>query len=315
VTTPVLRIRPATASDLSSVLTLLAAVDLPVAGIDAQLCGFAVATRNEEIVGCAAIERHGDTGLLRSVAVHPLERGRATGGALVRHCIAEARRAKLSSLVLLTTTAEHFFPRFGFHTIPRDTAPAPVRNSVEFREACPASATTMQLHLDAVVACRTAQRGDAAGIAAIYNAGIRSRLATFETRERIAEEVATWVDDEQHPTLVAECKGQVVGWVAASAYRPRECYAGIAEFAVYVDPGHQGKGIGGALMSAFIPALEEQGFWKVLSRIFPENTASLALCRRHGFREVGRYQRHAQLDGLWRDVVIVERLLGGAAPS
>jgi phosphinothricin acetyltransferase len=63
----------------------------------------------------------------------------------------------------------------------------------------------------------------------------------------------------------------------------------------------------------FLPVLEQAGFWKVLSRIFPENLASLVLCRRHGFREVGRYHRHAQLDGNWRDVIIVERLLGAAA--
>jgi L-amino acid N-acyltransferase YncA len=67
-----------------------------------------------------------------------------------------------------------------------------------------------------------------------------------------------------------------------------------------------------ALMGEFLPALERAGFWKVLSRIFPENVASLALCRRHGFREVGLYQKHARLDGVWRDVVIVERSLGEA---
>jgi L-amino acid N-acyltransferase YncA len=109
--------------------------------------------------------------------------------------------------------------------------------------------------------------------------------------------------------LVAEAEGGVMGWVAASAYRPRECYAGIAEFSVYVAAEARGRRIGDALMAAFLPACENAGVWKVLSRIFPENTASLALCARHGFRRVGVYERHGRLDGEWRDVVIVERLL------
>ena len=82
---------------------------------------------------------------------------------------------------------------------------------------------------------------------------------------------------------------------------------------MYVDPACRGHGVGDALMREFLPALEAAGFWKVLSRVFPENDASRALCRRHGFREVGTYERHAKLDGEWRDVVIVERLLGEAA--
>lgn len=160
---------------------------------------------------------------------------------------------------------------------------------------------------------RPAVPPDAPRITEIYNAGIRGRGATFETRERSEEEVLRWFERPRHPILVAERAGEVVGWVAASHYRPRDCYAGVAEFSVYVDPAARGERLGDALMGAFLPALEAAGFWKVLSRIFPENLASLALCARHGFREVGVYRRHGRLDGEWRDVVIVERLLGGAA--
>lgn len=155
--------------------------------------------------------------------------------------------------------------------------------------------------------------GDAEAVADIYNEGIRGRGATFETRERTGDEVRAWFGRARHPLLVAESEGRVVGWVSASEYRPRECYAGIAEFSVYVAAAARRRGVGDALMRAFIPALEAAGFWKVLSRIFPENTASLALCGRHGFRRVGTYRRHGRLDGAWRDVVIVERLLGPAA--
>ncbi len=160
------------------------------------------------------------------------------------------------------------------------------------------------------VRVRPARAEDAPRIAEIYNEGIRGRGATFETRERAADEVLAWLGDPRHPVLAAEADGAVAGWVAASLYRPRECYAGIAEFSVYVAGSSRGRGIGEALMAAFLPACEAAGLWKVVSRIFPENAASRALCARHGFREVGVYRGHGRLDGEWRDVVIVERLLG-----
>lgn len=159
---------------------------------------------------------------------------------------------------------------------------------------------------------RPATPDDAECIASIYNEGIRGRGATFETRERTAADLAGWFGDPRHPVLVAESGGAMLGWVAASAYRARDCYAGIMEFSVYVAAAARGRGVGDALLAAFLPACQAAGAWKVLSRIFPENPASLALCARHGFREVGVYRRHAKLDGAWRDVVIVERLLGEA---
>ena len=160
---------------------------------------------------------------------------------------------------------------------------------------------------------RPATRDDADAITWIYNEGIRDRGATFETLERSAADVLPWFDDSRFPVLVAIDGNTVVGWAAASPYRARACYAGIAEYSIYVATSHRGRGVGRALMPAFLAALETAGFWKVLSRLFPENGASRALCTRFGFREVGVYQRHAQLDGVWRDVVIVERLLGAIA--
>lgn len=158
---------------------------------------------------------------------------------------------------------------------------------------------------------RPAVPGDAARVAEIYNQGIQGRQATFETRPRTAVEIAAWFE-ERGPFLVAEATeamGGVVGWIRASSYRPRDCYAGIAEFSVYVEAAMRGRRVGDALMAAFIPACGAAGYWKLLSRIFPENRASRALSGRHGFREVGVYQKHARLDGVWRDVVIVERLI------
>lgn len=163
---------------------------------------------------------------------------------------------------------------------------------------------------NATIEVRRATRDDAAAITTIYNEGIRGRGATFETRERVEDDVRAWFDDARFPILVAEEAGVVVGWAAASAYRARACYAGIAEYSIYVASSHHGRGVGRVLMPVFLEALVQAGFWKVLSRLFPENAASRALCARFGFREVGVYERHGQLDGVWRDVVIVERLLG-----
>jgi phosphinothricin acetyltransferase len=160
---------------------------------------------------------------------------------------------------------------------------------------------------------RPATVADVEAITHIYNEGIRGRGATFETRERSVDDVRAWFEDTRFPRLVAVDDGAVVGWAAASSYRARPCYAGIAEYSIYVASSHHGRGVGRALMPVFLDALERGGFWKVLSRLFPENAASRALCARYGFREVGTYRRHAQLDGVWRDVIIVERLLGPAA--
>ena len=160
---------------------------------------------------------------------------------------------------------------------------------------------------------RDARSADAAAIAAIYNEGIEDRLATFETEARSAEDVEAWLR-AGFPLVVAEDDaGALVAWAAAFPYRPRAAYAGVGELSVYVRRSERGRGHGRVVTTALIEACEARGYWKLLSRIFPENTGSLALCRNLGFREVGTYRRHAKLDGEWRDCVIVELLLGEAA--
>jgi L-amino acid N-acyltransferase YncA len=110
--------------------------------------------------------------------------------------------------------------------------------------------------------------------------------------------------------VVVEDGGEVVAWASAAPYRERAAYAGVREFSVYVARGRRGEGLGQEAMEELVRACEARGYWKLLSRVFPENEASRALCRRLGFREVGVYRRHAQLDGEWRDCIIVELLLG-----
>jgi phosphinothricin acetyltransferase len=156
---------------------------------------------------------------------------------------------------------------------------------------------------------RDAAADDAAAIARIYNEGIDDRVATFETRHRTADDVVRWFDG-LHPVVVVEDdEGEVIAFAATSTYRPRDCYAGIAEFSVYASRAARGRGAGHMAMEALFTAARAAGFWKLVSRVFVENEASRALLRAVGFREVGVYERHGQLDGEWRDVVIVEKLI------
>ncbi len=155
---------------------------------------------------------------------------------------------------------------------------------------------------------RSATSADAEAIARIYNEGIEDRVATFETRPRSGADIASWFDGV-HPIVAVEDGSRVIAFAAASAYRPRDCYSGIAEASLYTARADRGRGAGRLAMTALIEAAESAGFWKLLSRVFPENAASRALIRSLGFREVGVYEKHARLDGVWRDVIIVERLL------
>jgi L-amino acid N-acyltransferase YncA len=157
---------------------------------------------------------------------------------------------------------------------------------------------------------RTAERADLHAITAIYNQGIAERNATFETIERRVDDLVARVADARHPLLVAADRNDhVVGWAGLDAYRARACYAGIAEFSIYLDRNARGHGVGRRLLGALIDEARTRGFWKLVSRVFPSNTASRSLCRACGFREVGIYEKHAQLDGRWLDVVIVERVI------
>jgi L-amino acid N-acyltransferase YncA len=155
---------------------------------------------------------------------------------------------------------------------------------------------------------RLALRDDAQAIAAIYNQGIEDRIATFEARPRSADDIRQWFDG-RHPIVVVEDSGSVIAFASTSTYRPRDCYAGIAEYSVYVARDARGRGAGRAAMQALIAEAERAGFWKLVSRIFVENINSRHLMQSLGFREVGIYEMHGQLDGVWHDVVIVERLL------
>ena len=163
-----------------------------------------------------------------------------------------------------------------------------------------------------LVHVRPAQRSDLAAVLEIYNAGIRARTASFEVTERTLHGIEIWIDPT-FPLLVAETCDEhspaVLGWIRAAPYSSRACYRGIGDYSVYVAAEARGWGIGDALMTEFVPACTRAGLWKLVGRVFPENAASRALCARHGFRELGILEKHAKLEGRWRDVIVVERLI------
>jgi phosphinothricin acetyltransferase len=160
---------------------------------------------------------------------------------------------------------------------------------------------------------RAAVADDASRIAQIYSEGIADGEATFETAPRTAADVVPWLGRPREPVLVAERGGDVVGFARLTPYSPRACYAGVGDYAIYLAREARGRGIGRPLLQALVAAAQDDGYWKVIGRVFTTNVPSVALARACGFREVGVHLRHGRLDGVWKDVVVLERLLGDAA--
>jgi L-amino acid N-acyltransferase YncA len=152
---------------------------------------------------------------------------------------------------------------------------------------------------------RDLRPGDWPEVSRIYAEGIATRNATFETTLPSWEE---W--DAAHVAehrFVVEREGELVGWIAAVPASSRCCYAGVLEISAYVAEQARGQGVGAALLERLIESTESAGVWTLETGVFPENAPSLVLLKRFGFREVGVRERLGQLDGVWRDVVLLER--------
>jgi phosphinothricin acetyltransferase len=162
-------------------------------------------------------------------------------------------------------------------------------------------------------AVRHALTDDGEEMCAIYNAAIAERSSTFETALRSAADFEARVADERFPLLVSDGNKGIIGWAGIASYSARPCYAGIGECSVYVAAPARGRGVGTALTEALAAAAEQRGFHKMIGKLFTDNLASVRLVERCAFKTVGVHSRHGQLDGAWRDVVVVERLL--TAPS
>jgi len=149
------------------------------------------------------------------------------------------------------------------------------------------------------------QPGDWDAVRTIYLEGIATGNSTFE---RTAPDWQAW--DQGHlPScrLVARLESKILGWAALSPVSRRRVYAGVAEASIYVAEGARGRGVGAALLKALIEGSEREGIWTLQAGIFPENTASLELCTRFGFRVVGTRERIGCMAGNWRDVLLLER--------
>jgi L-amino acid N-acyltransferase YncA len=157
---------------------------------------------------------------------------------------------------------------------------------------------------------RPAGDPDTQAIADIYNEGIATRLATFETEPRSAADVQAWlIAGERLPVLVAEEGDAVLGWARILAYSARPVYAGVGEVSVYVAEHARGRGLGRALLEELQRNAAELGYWKLVGKLFTANAASAGMVRSCGWREVGMHHKHSRLDGEWRDVLLVERVL------
>lgn len=163
--------------------------------------------------------------------------------------------------------------------------------------------------MNAKIDIRTATLGDAEAICGIYNAAMDERGSTFETTPRTAKDFEARIGDARFPLLVSAEGGKVMGWAGLARYSDRQCYAGIGEASVYVDASARGRGVGTELAEALASAAQSGGFHKMIGKLFTDNVASIRLVERCGFDSVGLHRRHGKLDGTWRDVLVVERLL------
>jgi phosphinothricin acetyltransferase len=157
---------------------------------------------------------------------------------------------------------------------------------------------------------RALNKADWPAVRAIYLAGIATGHATFET------EVPTWEAWETThfpaPRLVAVSNQQVIAWAALSRVSSRTVYAGVGEVSVYVANEARGIGVGRTLLEKLVAAADASNIWTLQASIFPENTASLAVHKACGFREVGRRERIGKMKGIWRDTILLERRSGSA---
>lgn len=152
---------------------------------------------------------------------------------------------------------------------------------------------------------RNMLNSDSQKVLEIYRMGLETKNATFEIS------VPSWQEWDskhlRHSRFVSEEDSIIAGWAALSPFSSREVYKGVAELSIYVATGFRGKKIGSALMEKLITSSELNGIWTLVSSVFPENEATLKLHAKFGFRVIGRRERIAKLDGIWRDTILLER--------
>ena len=158
---------------------------------------------------------------------------------------------------------------------------------------------------------RFATLDDAPAVCTIYNQGIDDRVATLETELRDVDERRRWLSARgtRYPVIVAEARGQTIGWGSLNSFNPRRAYDHVADISVYVERAWRGRGAGRALLGRLVELGRELGFHKLVLACFPTNKPGVALYERMGFVRVGIYHEQGLLDGRWVDVLLMERLL------
>jgi len=302
-----MRIDRAGASDWHDVASLLELCKLPLAGAEENLASFRVAREGTTLLAVAGYEFHGDAVLLRSFAVVPSRRGSGLGATLLERLEADARGAGARSAYLLTTTADDYFSRHGFRTLPREQAPAALQASAEFQGACPASAIFMgkSLRAPADPRIRPATRADAEAVAAIYAPVVANTTISFELvppsiddmRARIASTLQTL------PWLVSlDDAGRVDGYVYAGRHRERAAYQWSVDVSAYVREDARGRGVGRRLYGVLFEELRRLGYCQAFAGIALPNAASVALHEGVGFAKIGVYRNVGFKFGRWHDV-------------
>ena len=313
---------PAKPGDLPAILDLVRAMNLPPDGIEDALEYFWVARQGAQIVGTVGLEVYADLALLRSVAVSPERQRLGLGHALTDTALSYLATRQFQAVYLLTTTAESFFARYGFRSMPRSGVPTSVQQSIEFQSACPDTATCMAqifTYRPATAASepliRAARFADLPAMREIRNQGILDRVATLDAEPHTAQETLAWFGKHgpRHPVLVAETAGGIVGWASLNTFNSRNAYQYVADLSVYIERQQRGKGIGTRLLQAVTSLGREVGYHKIVLSAFPSNTAGMHLYERQGFTTVGIYKEMGQLDGRWVDTIVMEKLLNATA--
>lgn len=158
---------------------------------------------------------------------------------------------------------------------------------------------------------RLAQQKDLISILEIYNQGIEDRIATLEAENKDLNDIEKWFDDHQdrYLSLVAEEKGEIIGWASLNRYSQRCAYDGVADLSIYIARDYRGKGIGNELLLALEELAKEHQFYKIVLFTFSINLAGQKLYQKRGYRTVGTFEKQGILDGNRIDVTIMEKLL------
>jgi phosphinothricin acetyltransferase len=301
------RFERASATDWQEIALLLGTCGLPLAGAEAHLASFRVARDGAALVAVAGCEMRGDAVLLRSFAVAPSHRASGLGARLLERLEADARASGARAAYLLTTTAEDFFRRHGFHRIPREDAPEALLPSAEFQGACPASAVLMGKTLQAPgdPRIRTATLDDAAAIAAIYAPIVENTTISFEFEPPSPEEMRARVAKTLQllPWLVSlDGAGCVDGFVYAGRHRERAAYQWAVDVTAYVRADSRRAGVGKRMYRALFDELRRLGYCQAFAGIALPNAASVALHEAMGFTSIGVYRNVGFKFDQWRDV-------------